>query len=137
MGESRSAAPSAGATSTGASLMQLGAGSTLKCDLAERVAGHPSNTASTRHSTLPGGTTCVIDVSAVFRTSMSLPLSVQCTRYSVALVTALQTNATRALAVVPSGGEMICGPAASSPPDQVTTAPFSDTATGSHASSVS
>src|SRR3954471_19106831 len=115
MGESRSAAPSAGATSTGASLMQLGAGRTVKCDLAERVVGHPSNTASTRHSTLPGGTRCVIDVSVVFRTSMSLPLSVQCTRYSVAFVTALQTNVTRALAVAPSTGAMICGPAVAQP----------------------
>src|SRR4051812_24144545 len=136
MGESRSAAPSAGATSTGASLMQLGAGSTLKCDLAERVSGHPSNTASTRHSTVPGGTRCVIDVSVVFSTSMSLPLSVQCTRYSVAFATALQTNATGDVAVVPSCGETICGPAVAHPAEGMTKPARAETTEGQFSKNV-
>ena len=52
-------------------------------------------------------------------------------------VTALQTNATRALAVAPSTGEMTCGPAVAHPGDGMTNAAFAETTAGQFSKIVS
>src|SRR5258708_6368140 len=96
-GESRPVAPSFGAVSTGPSVEQFCAGGMVKRDFGERTDGHPSNTASTRHSTTPGGMMCVIAVSVVVSAGMLSPFSGQRTRYSVPFATALQPNVTWAL----------------------------------------